>query len=71
MYIIVYWYWQFMLGDEDPFEKMYKYKDLSDLSNFSVSNKYYCSDNKKGLGKMKDEYGGKVSRVSRILWYTV
>ena len=48
-----------MLCDEDPCEKMYKYKELSDLSNFSVSNKYYCSDNKKVLGKMKDEYGGK------------
>ena len=33
--------------DEDPREKMYKYKDLFDLSNFSVSSKYYCSDNKK------------------------
>ena len=38
---------------------MYKYKELFDLSNFPVSSKYYCSDNKKLLGKMKDEYGGK------------
>ena len=38
---------------------MYKYKELFDLSNFPVSSKYYCSDNKKVLGKMKDEYGGK------------
>ena len=38
---------------------MYKYKELFDLSNFSVSSKYYCSDNKKVVGKMKDEYGGK------------
>ena len=38
---------------------MYKYKELFDLSNFLVSSKYYCSDNKKVLGKMKDEYGGK------------
>ena len=38
---------------------MYKYKELFDLSNFSVNSKYYCSDNKKVLGKMKDEYGGK------------
>ena len=38
---------------------MYKYKKLFDLSNFLVSSKYYCSDNKKVLGKMKDEYGGK------------
>ena len=38
---------------------MYKYKELFDLSNFPVSSKYYYSDNKKVLGKMKDEYGGK------------
>ena len=38
---------------------MYKYKELFDLSNFPVSSKYYCSDNKKIVGKMKDEYGGK------------
>ena len=38
---------------------MYKQKELFDLSNFPVSSKYYCSDNKKVVGKMKDEYGGK------------
>ena len=38
---------------------MYKYKELFDLSNFPVSSKYYCSDNKKVLRKMKDKYGGK------------
>ena len=37
--------------------EMYKYKELFDLSNFLV-NKYYCSDNKKVLGKMNNEYGG-------------
>ena len=38
---------------------MYKYKELFDLSNFPVSSIYYCSDNKKLVGKMKDEYGEK------------
>ena len=38
---------------------MYKYKELFDLSNLSLSSKYYCSNNKKVLRKMKDEYGGK------------
>ena len=38
---------------------MYKYKELFDLSNFPVSSKYYCSNNKKVVGKMKDEYGRK------------
>ena len=40
-------------------KKMYNYKELSDLSKFLVSSKYYCSDNKKLVGKMKDEYDGK------------
>ena len=38
---------------------MYKYKELFDLSNFPVISKYYCSDNKKVVGKIKDKYGGK------------
>ena len=38
---------------------MFKYKELFDLSNLPANSKYYCSDNKKVLGKMKDEYGGK------------
>ena len=38
---------------------MYKYKELFDLSNFPVSSKYYCSDNKNFVGKMKDEHGRK------------
>ena len=45
--------------DEDLYEKMYKYKELFDLSNFPVSSKYYCNHNKKVLGKMKDVYGRK------------
>ena len=45
--------------EKNPYKKMYKYKKLFDLSNFPVSSKYYCSDNKKVVGKMKDEYGGK------------
>ena len=47
------------LYEKNPYKKMYKYKELFDLSNFPASSKYYCSDNKKVLGKMKDEYGGK------------
>ena len=39
---------------------MHKYKELFDLSNFFKSSKYYCIDNKKVVGKMKDEYGGKL-----------
>ena len=40
-------------------QKYVQVQRLLDLSNFPVSSKYYCSDNKKVVGKMKDEYGGK------------
>ena len=40
-------------------KKLYKKCKRFDLSNFLVSSKYYFSDNKKVLGKVKDEYGGK------------
>ena len=36
---------------------MYKYKELFDLTNFPVSSKYHCSNNKNFVGKMKDEHG--------------
>ena len=39
--------------------KKFIQKELFDLCNVPVSSKYYCSDNKKVVGKMKDEYGEK------------
>ena len=39
---------------------MLENKEFFDLSNFSENCKYFCNDNKKVPGKMKDEYGGKV-----------
>ena len=47
------------LHEKNPRKKMYRYKELFDLNNFPVSSKYYCSDNKKVVGKIKDEYGRK------------
>ena len=47
------------LHEKNLYKKMYKSNELFDVSNFPVSSKYYCSDNKKVVGKMKDEYGGK------------
>ena len=38
---------------------MHKNRELLDLINLPVSSKYYCSVNKKLVGKMKDKYGGK------------
>ena len=45
--------------EKNPYKKMYKYKELFDLSNLPLSSKYYYSNNKKLLGKIKNEYGGK------------
>ena len=45
---------------KNPHKKIFKYRGLFDLSNFPKSSKYYCIDNKKVVGKMKDEYGGKL-----------
>ena len=44
--------------EEDFYEVMHEFKELFDLSNFSKNSKYFCNDNKKVPGKMKDEYGG-------------
>ena len=61
------------LYEKNPYKKMYKYKELFDPSNFLVGSKYYCSINKKIVGKMNDEYGGKsilkfVGLKSKIYW---
>ena len=39
---------------------MYQNKEFFDLSNFPKGSKYFCNDNKKVLGKTKNEYGGKI-----------
>ena len=44
--------------EEDFYEIMYENKELFDLSNFPKESKYYCADNKKVQGKMKDQYEG-------------
>ena len=45
---------------EDFYEIMHKHKEIFDLSNQPKHRKYYCNDNKKVPGKMKDDYGGKI-----------
>ena len=49
--------WCYEIYGKKPHKKIYKHN--ADLSNLPVSSKYYCSNNNKVLGKMKDEYGGK------------
>ena len=45
--------------DKDLYEIMYQHKEDFDLSNQPKDSKCYCSDNKKVLDKIKDEYVGK------------
>ena len=39
---------------EDFYEIMHEFKELFDLRNFPKNSKYFCNDNKKVPGKMKD-----------------
>ena len=53
--------------EENFYKIMLEHKELFDLSNFPKDSKYFCNDNKKVPGKMKDEYGGIVNmRIYRI-----
>ena len=42
------------------YEIMDQHKEFFNLSNYPKISTYFCIDNKKVLGKMKDEYGGKI-----------
>ena len=46
------------IKSENFYEDFFKWKDLFDFSNYSKDSKFYDDDNKKVIGKMKDEYGG-------------
>ena len=44
--------------EENVYVIMLKHKVLFDLSNFPKDSTYFCNENKKVPGKIKDEYGG-------------
>ena len=46
--------------NKNTYEKLYEHQEYFDLSNCSKDSKYFCNDDKKVLGKMKDEHGGNV-----------
>ena len=48
--------------DENPCEKFYEHRGNFHLSNYSKNSKYFCNNNKKVLGKIKDEYRGNAPR---------
>ena len=45
---------------EDVYEDFYQDKDLFDFSDCSLNSKFFDPTNKKVIGKMKDEFKGKV-----------
>ena len=49
-----------IMGVDDAYEKVYENKDLFDFCDDSKESKFYDNNNKKLIGKMKDEMSGKV-----------
>ena len=45
---------------KDVFESFYEDKNLFDFSDYSLNSKFYDPVNKKVIGKMKDEFKGKI-----------
>ena len=46
------------IKSENVYEEFLKWKDLFDFSNYSEDSKFFDETNRKGIGNMKDEYGG-------------
>ena len=46
------------INSEDIYEKVFKWKNLFDFSNYSKDSKIFNEADKKVTGKMKDEFGG-------------
>ena len=49
------------IKSENVYKEFCKWKDLFDVSNYLKESTFYDDDNKKVLGKMKDEYGGAIT----------
>ena len=45
---------------EDVYESFYENKNLFDFSDYSLNSKFFDPANKKGIGKMKDEFKGNI-----------
>ena len=48
------------IKSEDVYEEFFKHKHLFDFSNHPKDSKFFDETNKKVIGKMKDEFGGKI-----------
>ena len=50
----------YVIKNEDVYEDLYKYRGLFDNSDYPKSSKFFFDENKKVIGKFKDEAAGKV-----------
>ena len=48
------------IKSEDVYEEFFKHKHLFDFSNYPKDSKFFDETNKKVIGKMKDEFEGKI-----------
>ena len=48
------------IKSENVYEEFFKWKDLFDFSNYPKDSKFFDETNKKVIGKMKDEFDGKI-----------
>ena len=48
----------YIIQTDDVYEDLYNHKDMFDNSDYSKSSKFYFDENKKVIGKMKDEAAG-------------
>ena len=46
------------IKSEHVYEEFFKWEDLFNFSNYSKDSRFFNETNKKGIGKMKDEFGG-------------
>ena len=57
------------IKSNDVYKELFNQKHLFDLRNYPQDSKFFDEANKKVLGKMKDEFGGKiVVEFVRLKW---
>ena len=56
----IYHYLVYEIKTEDMYEDFYKDKNLFDFSDYSLNSKFFDTVNKNVIGKIKDEFKGKI-----------
>ena len=50
----------YLISTEDVYEDLFEHRDFFDNSDYPKSSKFFFNDNKKVIGKFKDEAAGKI-----------